>query len=103
VAITKAKLIELVAARAKLSSTRAESAVNQIFDSMADALTRGEGIELRGFGCFSIRSYGAYEGRNPRHGQPIHVKAKRLAIFKVGKQLRQRVHAGRFVAWRASS
>jgi integration host factor subunit beta len=92
---TKAALIEAVAAKAKLSRGHADVLVNHVFDCMADALTRGERVELRGFGCFSVRSYGAYEGRNPRSGKTINVKAKRLAFFKVGKELRQRVDAGR--------
>ena len=92
---TKAALIETVAFKARLANGHAEAVVNLIFNVMADALARGEGVELRGFGTFSIRSYGAYEGTNPRTGAPIHVKAKRLAFFKVGKDLRERVHAGR--------
>jgi integration host factor subunit beta len=61
---------------------------------MAEALQRGETIELRGFGTFSVRSYRGYEGRNPRNGEPVQVKAKRLAFFKVGKDLRERVNVG---------
>jgi integration host factor subunit beta len=61
---------------------------------MAEALTRGEGIEVRGFGTFTLRSYGEYDGRNPRTGETVHVKAKRLPFFKVGRELRQRVRAG---------
>ncbi len=74
---------------------RAEAIVNQIFDTLTETLMRGEGIEIRGFGSFTVRSYGAYEGRNPRTGVPIHVKTKRLAFFRVGKELRGRIHAGR--------
>jgi integration host factor subunit beta len=98
VAKTKAELIDALAARTKLSQAQAESVVSQVFDCMADALQRGEAIQIRGFGSLSIRSYGAYDGRNPRSGTPVHVAAKRLPFFKVGKQLRARVHAGRFAA-----
>jgi len=62
---------------------------------MVDALKRDEGIEIRGFGSFSIRTYREYEGRNPRTGEAVHVKPKRLAFFKVGKELRERVNNGR--------
>jgi nucleoid DNA-binding protein len=68
------------------------SSVRQVFECMSDALRRGEGIEIRNFGSFSVRSYGAYKGRNPRDGQPVHVRAKRLPFFKVGKELRNRVN-----------
>ena len=64
-----------------------------MFDCMVDALQKGEGIEIRGFGSFSIRSYREYQGRNPRTGEAVHVKPKRLAFFKVGKELRDRVNA----------
>jgi integration host factor subunit beta len=92
VAETKATLIAAVAARSMLAHAQAESVVRQVFECMSDALRRGEGIEIRNFGSFSVRSYGAYKGRNPRDGQAIHVKAKRLPFFRVGKTLRIRVN-----------
>jgi integration host factor subunit beta len=93
--MTKADLIALVADKLKFPWGRAELVVDHIFDSMVDALKRGEGIEIRGFGSFTIREYQAYEGRNPRTGETVHVKPKRLAFFKVGKELRERVDQGR--------
>lgn len=92
---TKAALIEAVAREVKLPIGRAEAIVNRIFDIMSDALIRGDSIELRGFGTFTIREYMAYQGRNPRSGESVHVKAKRLPFFKVGKELRARVNASR--------
>jgi len=93
--MTKADLIDLVAERAKLPRGRAELLVGQMFDCMVEALRRGEGIEIRGFGSFSIRAYREYQGRNPRTGEAVHVRPKRLAFFKVGKELRERVNNGR--------
>jgi integration host factor subunit beta len=93
--MTKADLIDTVADKLKLPRGRAELLVGQIFESMVEALRRGEGIEIRGFGSFSIREYKEYEGRNPRTGETVHVKPKRLAFFKVGKELRERVNNGR--------
>jgi len=93
--MTKADLIDTVAEKLKLPRGRAELLVAQVFDSMVEALRRGEGIEIRGFGSFSIREYKEYEGRNPRTGETVHVKPKRLAFFKVGKELRERVNGGR--------
>jgi integration host factor subunit beta len=93
--MTKADLIALVAEKLKFPWGRAELVVDHIFESMIEALKRGEGIEIRGFGSFTIRKYEAYEGRNPRTGETVHVKPKRLAFFKVGKELRERVNTGR--------
>ena len=93
--MTKADLIDLIAERTKLPHGRAELLICQMFDSMVDALCRGEGIEIRGFGSFSIRSYKEYQGRNPRTGEAVYVRPKRLAFFKVGKELRERVNDGR--------
>ena len=93
--MTKADLIDVVAERLKLPRGRAELLVGHVFDSMVDALKKGDGIEIRGFGSFSIREYREYEGRNPRTGEAVHVRPKRLAFFKVGKELRERVNASR--------
>jgi integration host factor subunit beta len=93
--MTKADLIDIVADRVKLPRGRAEQLIGHIFDGMVEALQRGEGIEIRGFGSFSIRNYRDYEGRNPRTGEAVHVQPKRLAFFKVGKELRERVNGPR--------
>jgi integration host factor subunit beta len=90
--MTKSELIELISNKIKLPKGKAEQIVNTIFDSMVDALKRGEGIEIRGFGSFTVREYKSYEGRNPRTGSPVHVAPKRLPFFKVGKELRERVN-----------
>ena len=91
--MTKSELIELISNKIKLPKGKAEQIVNCIFDSMVDALKRGEGIEIRGFGSFTVREYKSYEGRNPRTGTPVHVAPKKLPFFKVGKELRERVNA----------
>jgi integration host factor subunit beta len=96
--MTKADLIDIIADRLKMPHGRAELLVGHVFDAMVDALRRDEGIEIRGFGSFSIRTYREYEGRNPRTGEAVHVKPKRLAFFKVGKELRERVNNGRGTA-----
>lgn len=92
-AVTKSELIERMADTAKLTKGRAELVVSTIFDAMIGALRRGEGIEIRGFGSFTVRQYKSYEGRNPRTGDSVHVAPKRLPFFKVGKELRARVNA----------
>jgi integration host factor subunit beta len=91
--VTKSELIEQLSESLKLPKGKAELVVNVMFDAMVGALERGERIEIRGFGSFEVRSYKPYEGRNPRTGEPVQVKAKRLPFFKVGKELRERVNA----------
>ncbi len=93
--MTKSELIERVAERARLTKGRAELVVSTIFDAMVESLRRGDGIEIRGFGSFTVRKYKAYEGRNPRTGDTVHVAPKRLPFFKVGKELRERVNGQR--------
>lgn len=93
--MTKSELIEVVAQEANLTKGRAELVINTIFESMVEALQRGEGIEIRGFGSFTVRQYKSYEGRNPRTGDAVHVSPKRLPFFKVGKDLRLRVNGQR--------
>lgn len=92
--MTKSQLIEAVATRGGLTRKRAEELVNTIFQAMEDALVRGDRIEIRGFGSFKTKHYTAYTGRNPKTGDPIDVEAKVLPVFKVGRQLRERVLKG---------
>jgi len=93
--VTKSELIDALAVRSNLTKARAELVVNCVFDAMTEALERGEGIEIRGFGSFTVRPYRPYEGRNPRTGEPVPVPAKRLPFFKVGKELKELVNASR--------
>jgi integration host factor subunit beta len=93
--MTKADLIAVVADKLKFPWARAELLVDQVFSCMTQALQEGDGIEIRGFGSFTVRDYKAYEGRNPRTGDTVHVRPKRLAFFKVGKELRERVNQSR--------
>lgn len=86
--MTKSELIEAVAQRTKITKGRAEVVVNCIFDAMTASLERGEGIEIRGFGSFTVREYMPYDGRNPRTGRAVAVPEKRLPFFKVGKELK---------------
>ena len=92
---TKSELVERISERTRLPRARAELVVNCVFDSMIDALKRGDGIEIRGFGSFTVRSYKAYDGRNPRTGEIVHVEPKRLPFFRVGKELGERIRGSR--------
>jgi integration host factor subunit beta len=93
-AMTKSELIEAVAERTKITKSRAELVVNCVFDAMTAALERGEGIEIRGYGSFTVRDYKEYDGRNPRTGNQVSVPPKRLPFFKVGKELKTLVNQG---------
>src|SRR5262249_46246847 len=94
--MTKSGLIEAVAEKTPhISKKDTEIVVNTIFDSMATALREGERIEIRGFGSFQVKVREAREGRNPKTGEPVHISAKRTPFFKVGKELKEMVDAGR--------
>ena len=90
--MTKSGLIEDVARRTPHISKRdTEVVVNTIFDSMVEALKRGDRIEIRGFGSFQVKVREARDGRNPKTGEPVHISAKRTPFFKVGKELKEMV------------
>ena len=89
--MNKSGLVEIVAEKGKMTRKKAEDVVNLIFDSMADAMKGGDRIEIRGFGSFVVKDYESYTGRNPRTGESIQVKPKKLPFFKVGKELRELV------------
>lgn len=90
--MTKADLINLISEKSGITRVKAETVVNTIFDSMVEALMRDDRIEIRGFGSFENRRYGSYKGRNPRTGEVINVKQKKVPFFKVGKELKEDVN-----------
>ncbi len=89
--MNKSDLVEALANSKNLTYKRAEEIVNLIFDSMSDAMVNSERIEIRGFGSFVVKDYKGYQGRNPKSGEVIQVKPKKLPFFKVGKDLREKV------------
>jgi len=74
-----------------MSRREAEVLVNAVFESLAEALARGERIEIRGFGSFIVKRRNARDGRNPKTGDVVAVMAKRVPFFKAGKELKLRV------------
>jgi integration host factor subunit beta len=92
--MTKSELIDLLAHDRDLPRRTAEEVVKVVFDSMRAALVEGGRIEVRGFGSFKVKEYKGYVGRNPKTGQEILVKPKRLPVFKVSKILRAEVNQG---------
>jgi len=90
--MTKRDLIEKLAEKCKsLSQKDAETVVNTVFNSMTEALAKGERIEIRGFGSFQVKNREAREGRNPRSGEKVMVASKKVPFFKAGKELKKRV------------
>jgi integration host factor subunit beta len=69
-----------------------ENIVNAILDTIADALARGDRVELRGFGAFSVKKRDARTGRNPRTGASVSISEKVVPVFKTGKEMRQRLN-----------
>ncbi len=92
--MNKSDLVEAVANSKDLTYKKAQEVVNVIFDGMTEALVHEDRIEIRGFGSFVVRNYEGRLGRNPKTGEVITVKPKKLPFFKVGKELRERVDSG---------
>jgi len=89
--MNKSDLMVALSKDTELSHTKAEAVVNVLFDEMTDALVREERVEIRGFGSFKVKQYDGYTGRNPKTGNLINVKPKKLPFFKCGKELKDRV------------
>ncbi len=88
----KSDLINMLVQRRGVTQKQAEAAVETVFESMKEALCRGENIEIRGLGAFHVKNYQGYQGRNPKTGEVIPVKPKRGLLFRTGKELRDRVN-----------
>ena len=71
-----------------------ERIVNTVFEEVTDAMARGDRVELRGFGAFSVKQRESRVGRNPRTGETVNVDAKAVPFFKTGKLLRDRLNDG---------
>jgi integration host factor beta subunit len=90
--MTKSDLVAKVSDRmSHILKKDTETIVNSVFESMAEALKRGERIEIRGFGSFQVKVRESREGRNPKTGQVVSIPTKRTPFFKVGKELKERV------------
>src|SRR5260221_12458265 len=93
VAMTKSELIlRLAELNPHLYQRDVERIVSTVFDEISAALARGDRVELRGFGAFSVKRRDARVGRNPRTGTAVHVDEKFIPFFKTGKQLRDRLN-----------
>ena len=92
--MVKSELIARLAERnPHLYQRDIERIVTAIFEEVSTALARGDRVELRGFGAYSVKKRGARTARNPRTGEAVHVTEKHVPFFKAGKDLRDRLNA----------
>jgi len=89
--MNKLELISALKTEADITKSEAAAIVQVFFDSMADALARGERVEIRGLCSFFIKNYKSYTGRNPKTGEQVTIQPKKLPFFKSGKELKERV------------
>jgi integration host factor subunit beta len=91
--MTKSDLVQTLSEKiSTLTKKECEVIVDTVFQNMRSALHRGEKIEIRGFGSFTVRVRRAKEGRNPKTGEKVSIPEKRIPFFKVGKELRELVN-----------
>mgnify|MGYP003328906254 CR=1 FL=1 len=92
--MTRSQLIaRLVERNPHLTTDDIEKVVGTVFDEISDALSRGDRVELRGFGAFSVKERDSRKGRNPRTGETVNVESKKSPYFKTGKELRDRLNS----------
>jgi len=92
--MNKLELISALKNDATISKSEAARVIQIFFESMADTMARGDRVEIRGLCSFYVKKYKAYTGRNPKTGDKVIIKPKKLPFFKSGKELRDRVDYG---------
>ena len=89
--MNKGDLIEALKRKNGFTREKAERVIDLFFGEMTNALVNGDRVEIRGFGSIFVKQYGSYKGRNPKTGESVVVKSKRLPFFRCGKELKERV------------
>ena len=89
--MNKLELISALKNEALISKPEAARVVDIFFGNMADALAKGDRVEIRGLCSFYVKKYKSYTGRNPKSGEKVKIKPKKLPFFKCGKELKERV------------
>ena len=89
--MNKLKLITRLKNEANISRLEASHVVQIFFDDMTETMTKGERVEIRGLCSFYVKKYKSYTGRNPKTGEKVRIKPKKLPFFKPGKEIRERV------------
>jgi integration host factor subunit beta len=92
ITMNKSDLVKALAKETDLPMRKSEEIVDMVFNTMGDALERGDRIEIRGFGSFVVKEYKGYTGRNPKTGEQIVVQNKSLPFFKAGKELKENIN-----------
>ncbi|MDD3473837.1 MAG: integration host factor subunit beta [Syntrophaceae bacterium] len=90
--MNKSDLVKQLSKETELPMRKSEEIVDMVFNTMSEALERSDRIEIRGFGSFVVKEYKGYTGRNPKTGEQITVKSKRLPFFKAGKELKENIN-----------
>ena len=90
--MNKSELIDQLAVKTGYNPKLMDKMVRIFFDRIKVALSAGDKVEIRGFGSFTLKKYKGYVGRNPKTGETVEVKPKRLPVFRTGKDLRSRVN-----------
>ena len=89
--MNKLELIDTLKEECGLLKKEAAAVVDQFFESISEALAKGERVEIRGLCSFYVKEYKSYQGRNPKTGESVEVSPKKLPFFKCGKELKERV------------
>ena len=89
--MNKLELIKTLRNECQISKKEAAAVVDLFFNEMANALAKGDRVEIRGLCSFYVKKYKAYAGRNPKTGEKVKIKPKKLPFFKCGKELKERV------------
>ena len=89
--MNKLDLVTALEIKADLNNNEARKVIDLFFDEMSNALANGDRVEIRGLCSFYVKQYKAYTGRNPKTGEQIEAKPKKLPVLKVGKELKERV------------
>ena len=90
--MNKSELIEELSVLTGHNPKLTDKSVRIFFERIKDALNAGDKVEIRGFGSFTLKNYKGYSGRNPKTGETVVVKPKKLPVFRTGKDLRSRVN-----------
>ena len=90
--MNKRELTEAFAKEIGLTLRDAEVCINTLFNSIADTLSKGGRVEIRGFGSFKDKEYEPYSGRNPKTGESIQIRSKKLPYFKLSSMMRKRIN-----------
>lgn len=88
----KSDLVDAIAAKTNLHKGQVQTVVEDVFEMITEGLAKGEKVDLRGFGTFTVRASAARTGRNPQTGEPLQIPARKAPAFKPGKELKDKVN-----------